>query len=372
MPRVFRVPYGRTGDRRYSKYWYARINGKKVSLKTTDKRLAQRKAAEMERTTELGYDPDAIDRARKRPIIEHLVEFEDALVAKGVGRGHLKNLIPRLRRIIDECDIFTIGDVNAEKIESWLARLQKEGVIAAQTRKHISAAALQWGRWMVKSNRVTRNPFEGLKTNLNIAANRKHVRRTLTADECQILLATVRHSGERRGKMDPEQRYLCWAIMLTTGGRRNEVGSLTPESFQLDVDPPTMTIEAAEAKNRTCSRLPIRQDLAAELRVWLPTRQPRMPIFPIRNKQIQLALYRDLQDAGIERVNKDGRVIDVHGLRHYFVSALALAGAPVAITTTLARHSDYRLTMSVYTHLGLADLSKAVESMPAIGGRAQE
>ena len=54
------------------------------------------------------------------------------------------------------------------------------------------------------------------------------------------------------------------------------------------------------------------------------------------------------------------------------VSGLALSGVPLAVAQKLARHSDPRLTANVYTHLGLADLSRAVESLPALPGAAPE
>jgi hypothetical protein len=42
-------------------------------------------------------------------------------------------------------------------------------------------------------------------------------------------------------------------------------------------------------------------------------------------------------------------------------------GTPLATAQKLARHSDPRLAANVYTHLGLADLARAVENLPAIG-----
>lgn len=54
-------------------------------------------------------------------------------------------------------------------------------------------------------------------------------------------------------------------------------------------------------------------------------------------------------------------MVDFHALRVTFVSHLALAGVPLATAQKLARHSDPRLTANVCTHLGMADLSRAVE-----------
>ena len=47
-------------------------------------------------------------------------------------------------------------------------------------------------------------------------------------------------------------------------------------------------------------------------------------------------------------MDDQGRVVDTHSLRHGYISALALAGVPVKVAQTLARHSDPKLTMNVY------------------------
>src|SRR5262245_39380762 len=86
----------RTGQTKQARFWYARIRGKRIPLKVTDRRIAERKAQEIERQLELGHDPDRLDKARRRPIVEHLADFEEALRAKGCSEGHLATLLARL------------------------------------------------------------------------------------------------------------------------------------------------------------------------------------------------------------------------------------------------------------------------------------
>jgi integrase len=372
MVQVFKPTYRdkRTGEVRQTDKWYARIGGKRVPLGTTDKRDAERKAVDMERVAELGYDPTAIDRARKRPIIELVAEFEEAVNAKGTGLGHVKNLLPRIERIIAECGIRTLNDIDAGKVESWLSRLQKSGVMSVGTRKHYATNAKQFGRWLVEAGKIGHNPFGGLRTNLNIQANRKHIRRALTEVECRKFLASVRLSPATRGKMNGECRYHLYRLALGTGLRRNELGSLTPASFVLDGPNPSVTVPAGITKNRRMALLPIRPDQAAELRVWLAGRDRGKVLFPVRDKQIQLALHKDLADAGLARI-EDGKTFDFHALRHSFITHLARAGVPLATTQLLARHSDPRLTACTYTHLGFADLGAAVERLPSMGAEPE-
>ena len=48
-----------------------------------------------------------------------------------------------------------------------------------------------------------------------------------------------------------------------------------------------------------------------------------------------------------------------------FITSLERAGLSPKMAQTLARHSDVRLTLGVYTHVGLHDQTRAVESLPA-------
>ena len=64
-----------------------------------------------------------------------------------------------------------------------------------------------------------------------------------------------------------------------TGFRANELRSLTPESFDLDADPPTVTVQAAYSKRRRDDVQPIRPDLADALRPWLASKAPGQPVF---------------------------------------------------------------------------------------------
>jgi hypothetical protein len=138
----------RTGQTRQSRFWYTRIRGERIPLKVTDRRIAEAKAKQIEPQLELGNDPALLDKARRRPIAEHLLDFEESLRAKGCSVGHVNTLLARFRKLIDGCGITTLSDVNPSAVESWLARRQQEGAMSAQTRKHYAAHALQLGRFI--------------------------------------------------------------------------------------------------------------------------------------------------------------------------------------------------------------------------------
>jgi len=62
--------------------------------------------------------------------------------------------------------------------------------------------------------------------------------------------------------------------------------------------------------------------------------------------------------------NNNGQYADFHSLRHWFITGLARAGVWPKMAQTLARHSDIRLTLDVYTHVELPDRSAAIETLP--------
>lgn len=170
--------------------------------------------------------------------------------------------------------------------------------------------------------------------------------------------------------MGPADRRVFYALGLGSGLRRSELGALTPESFSLDADPPTITVAGQWTKNRRVAILPLRQDLATELREWLADKPPGKQLFPTRGKK-KVMLHADLRAAGIEPV-VDGLTIDLHSLRVTHITMLARAGIGLVTAQKFARHSDPKLTANVYTSLNLADLQKAVESLPPTGSKRGE
>jgi integrase len=373
MAELFKPTYQdhATGRTKTSRFWYARIRGRRIALKVTDRRIAERKAQDIERQLELGNDPARLAKARRRPIAEHLTDFEESLRSRGVGDRHLKNILPHIRKVVDGCGLRTLADVDTEKIEAWLARQQRSGLLATQTRKHYSMHLKQLGKWLVATGRAAKNPFAALRTNLNVQNDCRQLRRAIVPKELQALLTTTAASSVRRYKMTGSQRCLCYAVALGTGLRRNELGVLTPEFFDLKAAPPVVTLSGAHTKNRSQAVLPLRRNPADRLQEWLRGWAPGEVLFPIKDKQVNYMIQADLEAAGVPYV-KDGRTLDFHALRVSLVTNLALGGVPLAVAQKLARHSDPRLTANAYTQLGLADLSRAVESLPPLPGAAPE
>ncbi len=61
-----------------------------------------------------------------------------------------------------------------------------------------------------------------------------------------------------------------------------------------------------------------------------------------------------------------GRVVDFHSLRVSFVTSLVMGGVNPKVAQVLARHSDIKLTMDIYTKIGADDQRAGLESLPSL------
>jgi integrase len=91
----------------------------------------------------------------------------------------------------------------------------------------------------------------------------------MTPEEMAYLLRTVESYTTAMHNMPGPDRAMAYRVALGTGFRAKELRSLTPASFDLDADPPTVTVTAGYSKRRRLDVQPIRPDLAELLRPWL-------------------------------------------------------------------------------------------------------
>ena len=140
---------------------------------------------------------------------------------------------------------------------------------------------------------------------------------------------------------------------------------LTPRSFDLDAEQPTLTIEAKSSKHRKKDVLPIHPDLVPLIRDWTEGLESNEPLFEkLAKRRTWLMVKKDLERVGIPYKNEDG-IADFHAAgRHTHITELLRNGATLPEARELARHSDVRMTMK-YTHISLDDQAKALQSVTA-------
>jgi integrase len=365
MSNVHRNSWTRGGKLCYSKSWYTTINGREVNL-GRDRRAAEAKALELLRIAQCGFDPTKADKARRRSLLELVVEFEAAQRARGLTAGHVANQVSKLRRVFEGCDIMTLADVDVGKIGAWLVQRQRAGMCSARTREQFIECIKAFGNWLERVARlVPRSPFAALsKKGIRAAENPARPRDALTEEEVSILLRYTAQSHSVLLGMDGRQRALLYELALATGLRRNEIASLTPASFFLSESVPFVIVESQHTKNRMRAELPIKKQLAEKLQQWLVGKQGGEILFPIRYKETAAMLQLDCERAGIHTQGRPGgRRIDFHSLRLTFATSLGREGVALVLTQKLLRHSTPALTANVYTRLEIQELAQAVERL---------
>ncbi len=392
---------------------YRDHSGKLVvrSTKCRDEANARRRLTEWEGETERvkagvlsPADADMSQHARSA-IETHLVAFDIRQQARGTASKYRENTLRALRRVAADCRFHTLADVQVEPVERWLVARTGAGA-SARTRNLARESWLVFLNWCVETGRLTSNPLANL-SRANVKADPRRQRRPLTEEELDRLLAVARtrpldaklaiNRGARKGQAGARladatrdaleragrERALLYKALVLTGLRKGEMASLTLGQVRLD-DSPHLALAAANEKARRGALVPLREDLASDLRGWLKERldeaqeQARISGQPIPNAlpadehlfHVPVHLVRnmrkDLIAAGIPPRDGNGCVVDIHALRHTFGTLLSRGGITPRVTQELMRHTDPRMTNNVYTHVRLADSRSALDVLPAL------
>jgi len=376
-------------------------------------------------------------------IVEHVDAYVAALACKR-GKGakrtvspeHVANVARTLRLAADECGFRRLRDLHRDAFERWVGRLldmPDDERLAARTINARLAALTAWGNWLVESGRLSTNPFARLQkaAGLDESDDVRRQRRALTADELRRLLTvarlrpvaehgrqtvrvvddnrpsksratwtkaeltfdTIAAAAERgRGRLRADvlerleragrERALLYAVLVSTGLRKGELAALNVGDVLLDDDRPAIVLKGAAAKNGQRATLPLRADVADELRAWIEeraeavcpeavgvagrvTQRADVPLLDVPSGLIRI-LDRDLAAAGIPKHDDRGFTVDVHALRHTFATHLVAAGVTPQVAQRAMRHSTLELTMRHYTDPRLLDVAGAVETLPAL------
>jgi integrase len=355
-----------------SKKWWGRYrdeNGieRRVPL-ATDKTAAQAMLNEVVKKVERRASGvvDRFDEHRKRPIAEHLAEFERHLRAKDVSDEQVKFVTYRARRIVESCKAKLTNDLSASCVQAFLSELRSAGT-SVQTSNHYLRAIKQFTRWLVRDRRAGDDPLAFIAM-LNVSTDRRHDRRPLSERELTALLNAA-EIGPVVHRMHGQDRAMLYAIATYTGLRASELASLTPESFKLNDEPPTVTVQAAYSKHRRQDVLPLHASQVSLIRPWLAGKPAGTRSWPgkrAKDKKADAMLQYNLAAANILYVDESGLYADLHALRHTFITNMVRSVVNSKTAQSLARHSTIDLTMNVYTSLTVHDQASALASLPVI------
>jgi integrase len=386
------TPGAKKVKRRTSK-WYGQFvdaegNRKRVPL-CTDKGAALQMLAGLERDAQR-QRAGLVDRFaehRQAPIDSHLAEYETHLRNKGVSGKHLSETLRRLRAVLQHGQVGSLCDLRPEAVEQFLASLT-ENKASARTRNTYLGSAKAFGRWCLRTRRLGEDVLGCLQA---AAGDAVRQRRSLPEDDLDRLLRAARErplreamtvrTGRRKGEacanVRPEvrarlerlgwERSLIYKTAVLTGLRRGELEALEVRHLTLAGPRPCAALAGADTKNRQGAGLPLRADLAEDLRRWVEatgkTTSDKLFRVPVELVKI---LKRDLQLAGVPYKDAHGRAFDVHALRHTTATFLGKGKVAPRVAQEFMRHSDIKLTMQTYTDPRLLNEAEALDALPRL------
>lgn len=160
------------------------------------------------------------------------------------------------------------------------------------------------------------------------------------------------------------ERALIYKTLVLTGLRLGELTALRVRDVALDAPRPYLILDARHEKNRKGSEIPLRADLATDLREWVAGAPADRALFRLHENFVKV-LNRDLAFAGIAKHDDRGRTACVHSLRHSHASLLNRAGVGPRTVQASMRHGSLDMT-AVYSDPRLLDIEAALEALPAL------
>ena len=316
---------------------------------------------------------DSTRAAAGKSLLQHIKDWQQALLDKGDTAQQARQVASRVRRIVKGCKFQVWSDIQASRVQRFIAQL-REGGLSCRTANFYLQAIRQFASWMVSDRRAGESPvahLRGFKAQ-EIRDDQRHPRRALEVDEARRLLAATQ-AAPKRYCMTGQERSMCYRVAIESGLRAGEVRSLTVASF--DLDGCTVTVQGRYSKRRREDTLPLRSETAEDLRAFFTGKLPEARAFRMPSKsRVANMVKADLTAAGIEYIDAAGRYADFHSLRHTTGSFLAAAGVHPKVAQQILRHSRIELTMGIYTHTLRGQESQAIGKLPdlSIGPESQQ
>jgi integrase len=325
-----------------------------VSLGVTEKDVAWEKARLFKRDYELEAAGLALPKDRivtaAKPFPKVLGDYISELRTRGRDEKYVAGTEKRISTLARECRWQKITDVSADSFMGW-RRVQ---CLKAKTLNDYLTDISSFLGWLVKLERLGTNPLAKVE---KIARNeaQEEQRRAFTHDQISRL-RTV--SGARA---------TLYTVALFGGVRRGDLSQLLWGDVVAAGDGETLLkLRASTTKNGKSALQPIPDWLAKELHATKPAGASLADrVFPVLPRMPRF--YKDLEAAGIPKVDERGHVAVFHSLRHTLATWLWETGANPREIQELMRHSTLDQTANRYTDKLSLGLRTASNALPSFG-----
>lgn len=325
--------------------------------------------------------PESVIKNAVKTLAQHLDDWKADQLAgcagkKDSARTTVKMNTERVRLVmVDKLKYKHVRDIKEEEVRATIIsftekppktrnRYRRLKPLNLTTCNHYLSKCRSFTIWLVDHDRLEKDPLRKLKR-WNAKNDARHPRRPLSPDELRKLLVVTRTQPQYRDVTGEDRVFLYWCACVS-GLRKSELSSIIPESF--DLERREVTVLSAHTKNSETAVQPLPADLVEALKPWLASKPAGQPVWPGTWAERAVVMLRaDLRTAGIPYCTPAGYA-DFHSFRHTFITWLGAAGTPVKVVQELARHSDAQMTLNVYSHVRLFDVSGAVEGLPKLSG----
>ncbi|MCB9914842.1 MAG: site-specific integrase [Planctomycetes bacterium] len=347
-----------------------------VALATT-KREAEALQAELitrRNRTLLGLEAGAKDIALRELRDLYLTDL-----ASRAGDGHVLNVTQQLAKILEALPGAMASQLRPQHYLAYRAAQKEAGRGNRCCNVHLQAIRGML-TWAVKLELLDKNPLAGIAKLPTGKKHQKRQRRDLSEAEIERFLQAAEDydlawgAGKARVPQAP-----FWRALVDTGARYGEVRQLTWSDF--DEENALLHLRAETTKAGVARSIPMTKPLFEAVRGlrsehWrVLGKRPGLgdPIFlspkgcghSHSTNIIRRTFDQLLKHAHVEQVDALGRKVDIHALRHTFITRLQRAGVSLVHAQRLAGHADMRLTAAVYTHVGEEDLREAIALLPS-------
>jgi integrase len=368
-----------------------------------DRRTAERLSNEIIAKRALALGGVSSTEGQDRTLEDLKRLYLENLVTRTV-RSHARNAGQRIDRVLAGVPATRVRDLRVHHVLAHMqARLGPK--TGPRSVNHEVANLKTMLTWAVSAGLIAANPIAELKLLPVREDQLRRNRRALADEEIERFLVAARDDDqvqqnrcdalrtitcgtkgftwEARDRRTRVPQYVLWLSFIESGAR---YGELTRVRWaDLDTTNATLTFRGATTKNAKTRVIPLREHVVHELVALRQTHKlllGRMPAgadplflnpegesWTRSSRGLLRILSRVLDLARIEPKDADGRVVDVHSLRHTCASRLARAGVPITFTQKLLGHSTIELTSRFYTHTGLEEMRKALGQLDGGGQR---
>lgn len=300
-------------------------------------------------------------------IQDRIDNYQRDSLQDGLNAKYIKLVCGSVRRAAKRFAWLYVTDATEDDVRLFLAELKGQGKageekpVTPKAYNNILGNFSAFFKYAVRRGWLDTSPAAGIG---RVTDTRGEVVRPFTPAELTKLCDWVsehRKGGEKAAKI---YRFTAW-----TGLRRSELEELRWCDVHLEADQPYLELQPWQSKGGKRSgrkeQVPlVSREILAMLREMNHDVLPTEKVWgkaPHPN-----VVQRDIDRAGIERVDVHGAKLTLHSLRHTLGTLMAAEGVPNKVIQVLMRHRDIKTTMDVYasdSHMPTATHLRRLENI---------